>query len=373
MDEDSSIREIKGIGEKTEALFQKLGVNTAGDLLRFYPRAYDIYEDPVTVSELEEGTVAAVEGCVYGNIQVSPNRKLQTTTAMIKDVTGTLKVLWFRMPFLRNTLRSGSHIIVRGRVVSRRGSLVMEHPEIFQPAGKYQEKLHTMQPVYPLTAGLSNLTVSKAVREVMEHVHLQKETLPESIRQIFELCEYNYALKGIHFPTDKTMYMQARKRLVFEEFLEFILAVRQMKEEKEASVNWCRMKPAKEVDDFLGRLPYELTNAQKKVWMEIRKDLQSDDTMSRLIQGDVGSGKTIVAVLALLEAAYNGYQGAMMAPTEVLARQHYQSVCDMFEKYGVGFRAELLTGSMKAKERREAYARIESGEADVVINRKSVV
>ena len=118
MDEDSSIREIKGIGEKTEALFQKLGVNTAGDLLRFYPRAYDIYEDPVTVSELEEGTVAAVEGCVYGNIQVSSNRKLQTTTAMIKDVTGTLKVLWFRMPFLRNTLRSGSHIIVRGRVVS---------------------------------------------------------------------------------------------------------------------------------------------------------------------------------------------------------------------------------------------------------------
>lgn len=264
MDEDSSIREIKGIGEKTEALFQKLGVNTAGDLLRFYPRAYDIYEDPVPVSELEEGTVAAVEGCVYGNVQISSNRKLQTATAMVKDLTGTLKVLWFRMPFLRNTLRSGSSIIVRGRVVSRRGSLVMEHPEIFQPAGKYQEKLHTMQPVYPLTAGLSNLTVSKAVREVMEHVHLQKETLPESIRQIFELCEYNYALKGIHFPTDKTMYMQARKRLVFEEFLEFILAVRQMKEEKEASVNWCRMKPAKEVDDFLGRLPYELTNAQKK-------------------------------------------------------------------------------------------------------------
>lgn len=169
------------------------------------------------------------------------------------------------------------------------------------------------------------------------------------------------------------MYMQARKRLVFEEFLEFILAVRQMKEEKEASVNWCRMKPAKEVDDFLGRLPYELTNAQKKVWMEIRKDLQSDDTMSRLIQGDVGSGKTIVAVLALLEAAYNGYQGAMMAPTEVLARQHYQSVCDMFEKYGVGFRAELLTGSMKAKERREAYARIESGEADVVIGTHALI
>lgn len=373
MNEHSPIREIKGIGEKTEKLFQKMGVYTAGDLLRYYPRTYDIYEDPVPVSELEEGTVAAVEGCVFGSVQVSPNRKLQTVTALIRDLTGTLKVLWFRMPFLRNTLRSGSRIIVRGRVVNKRGGLVMEHPEIFQPAEKYQEKLNTMQPVYPLTAGLSNLTVMKAVREVLEHIHLQRETIPESIRQRYHLCEYNYALRGIHFPADKTMYMYARKRLVFEEFLEFLLAIRQMKEEKETSVNECRMEPRQEVDNFLAQLPFELTNAQKKVWQEIRKDMQGDYTMSRLVQGDVGSGKTIVAVLALLEAAYNGYQGAMMAPTEVLARQHYQSVCGMFEQYGIPFRAELLTGSMKAKERREAYERIETGESQIIIGTHALI
>lgn len=373
MNEHSPIREIKGIGEKTEKLFQKMGVYTAGDILRYYPRTYDIYEAPVPVSELEEGSVVAVEGCVFGSVQVSPNRKLQTVTALIRDLTGTLKVLWFRMPFLRNTLRSGSRIIVRGRVVNKRGGLVMEHPEIFQPAQKYQEKLNTMQPVYPLTAGLSNLTVMKAVREVLEHIHLQRETIPESIRQRYHLCEYNYALRGIHFPADKTMYMHARKRLVFEEFLEFLLAIRQLKEEKETSVNGCRMKPKQEVDDFLVQLPFELTNAQKKVWKEIRKDMQGDYTMSRLVQGDVGSGKTIVAVLALLEAAYNGYQGAMMAPTEVLARQHYQSVCGMFEQYGIPFRVELLTGSMKAKERREAYKWIETGESEIIIGTHALI
>ena len=373
MNEHSPIREIKGIGEKTEKLFQKMGVYTAGDLLRYYPRTYDIYEAPVPVSELEEGSLVAVEGCVFGSVQVSPNRKLQTVTALIRDLTGTLKVLWFRMPFLRNTLRSGSRIIVRGRVVNKRGGLVMEHPEIFQPAQKYQEKLNTMQPVYPLTAGLSNLTVMKAVKEVLEHIHLQRETIPESIRQRYHLCEYNYALRGIHFPADKTMYMHARKRLVFEEFLEFLLAIRQLKEEKETSVNGCRMKPKQEVDDFLVQLPFELTNAQKKVWKEIRKDMQGDYTMSRLVQGDVGSGKTIVAVLALLEAAYNGYQGAMMAPTEVLARQHYQSVCGMFEQYGIPFRVELLTGSMKAKERREAYKRIETGESEIIIGTHALI
>lgn len=373
MNEHSPVREIIGIGEKTEKLFQKMGVYTAGDLLRYYPRTYDIYEAPVPVSELEEGTVAAVEGCVFGSVQVSPNRKLQTVSALIRDLTGTLKVLWFRMPFLRNTLRSGSRIIVRGRVVNKRGGLVMEHPEIFQPVEKYQEKLNTMQPVYPLTAGLSNLTVMKAVREALEHIHLQRETIPESIRQRYHLCEYNYALRGIHFPADKTMYMYARKRLVFEEFLEFLLAIRQMKEEKETSVNGCRMEKKQEVDDFLSQLPFELTNAQKKVWKEIRKDMQGDYTMSRLVQGDVGSGKTIVAVLALLEAACNGYQGAMMAPTEVLARQHYQSVCEMFEKYGIPFRTELLTGSMKAKERREAYERIETGESQIIIGTHALI
>lgn len=373
MNEHSPVREIKGIGEKTEKLFQKMGVYTAGDLLRYYPRTYDIYEAPVPVSELEEGTVAAVEGCVFGSVQVSPNRKLQTVSALIRDLTGTLKVLWFRMPFLRNTLRSGSRIIVRGRVVNKRGGLVMEHPEIFQPVEKYQEKLNTMQPVYPLTAGLSNLTVMKAVREALEHIHLQRETIPESIRQRYHLCEYNYALRGIHFPADKTMYMYARKRLVFEEFLEFLLAIRQMKEEKETSVNGCRMEKKQEVDDFLSQLPFELTNAQKKVWKEIRKDMQGDYTMSRLVQGDVGSGKTIVAVLALLEAACNGYQGAMMAPTEVLARQHYQSICEMFEQYGIPFRTELLTGSMKAKERREAYERIEIGESQIIIGTHALI
>lgn len=373
MNEYSGIREIKGIGEKTEKLFQKLGVYTAGDLLRYYPRGYDIYEEPVLISELSEGTVAAVKGIVYGNAQVSPNRNMQVTTAYIKDMTGTVKAVWFRMPFLRNTLKSGSMVIVRGHIINRKGHIMMEHPELFVSEEKYAEKLHTMQPVYPLTAGLSNLTVMKSVKEVLEHLPLLKERLPESVRKRYQLCEYNYALRGIHFPADKEMFLLARERLVFEEFLEFILAVRLMKEKKEATPNACPVKERAEVDAFVRKLPFTLTDAQKKVWREIRENMKGKHAMSRLVQGDVGSGKTIVAVLALLEAVYNGYQGAMMAPTEVLARQHYQSVCEMFGTYGIPFRAELLTGSMKIKEKREAYGRIERGEADIVIGTHALI
>ena len=373
MNEDSKIREIKGIGEKTEKLFRNMGIETVGDLLRCYPRGYDIYEDPVPAGEASEGKVMAVKGSVWGSVQVSPNRKMPVTTAFIKDLTGTLKVVWFRMPFLRNTLKSGSNVVVRGRIVNRKGVLLMEHPELFAPAEKYEEKRNTMQPLYPLTAGISNQTVIKAVREALSQLNLKKETLPDAIRKKYHLCEYNYAIRGIHFPANKEMFILARERLVFEEFLEFVLAIRKLKEKKEHTSNTCPVKRKEEVDAFLAKLPFELTGAQKKVWEEIRENMGGPYAMSRLVQGDVGSGKTIVAVLALLEAVYNGYQGAMMAPTEVLAKQHYESIAQMFGKYDIPFQVELLTGSMKAKEKREAYERIESGKADLIIGTHALI
>ena len=313
MNEDSKIREIKGIGEKTEKLFRNMGIETVGDLLRCYPRGYDIYEDPVPAGEVLEGKVMAVKGSVWGSVQVSPNRKMPVTTAFIKDLTGTLKVVWFRMPFLRNTLKSGSSVVVRGRIVNRKGVLLMEHPELFAPAEKYEEKRNTMQPLYPLTAGISNQTVIKAVREALSQLNLKKETLPDAIRKKYHLCEYNYAIRGIHFPANKEMFILARERLVFEEFLEFVLAIKKLKEKKEHTRNTCPVKRKEEVDAFLAKLPFELTGAQKKVWEEIRENMGGPYAMSRLVQGDVGSGKTIVAVLALLalggertEALYMG-------------------------------------------------------------------
>ena len=373
MIEQTSIKEIKGIGEKTQKLFEKVGVSTVGDLIRYYPRGYDVYEDAVPVSEVEEGRMQTITGAVYGRIQVSGSRSMQVTTLYVKDLTGTIKVIWFRMPFLRNTLAKGGVITLRGRVVRKRDGLVMEHPEIFYPSEKYKEKLNSLQPIYGLTAGLSNNVVSKAVKQALDGLDLTREFLPDKIRMRYGLAEYNFAIRGIHFPEDKEVFYHARERLVFDEFLAFILTLRKLKDKNEKLENEYVISKKPEVEEFIRRLPYRLTNAQRKVWEEIASDMASVTTMSRLVQGDVGSGKTIVAVLALLNTAWNGYQGAMMAPTEVLARQHYESITRLFEEYDIRIKVELLTGSMTAKEKRRAYDRIECGYAKIIIGTHALI
>lgn len=374
MIEKTDIGDLKGIGEKTKKLFEKINIHTVGDLIRYYPHGYDVYEEAVPVSELEEDKIQTVTGAIYGRVQVSGSSRMQVTTLYVKDITGILKVIWFRMPFLRNTLSGGGVITLRGRVVRKKtGDLVMEHPEIFYPSAKYEEKLHTLQPVYGLTFGLSNNMVMKAMKQALDGLDLTREILPDSLRLKYGLAEYNYAVRGIHFPEDKEVFYHARERLVFEEFLEFILSIRRLKEKNERLENNYPMQPRPEVETFLKSLPFELTGAQTKVWKEIEKDLGSDKTMSRLVQGDVGSGKTIVAVLALMNAAFNGCQGAMMAPTEVLARQHYENITKMFEDYDIPIKVELLTGSMTAKEKRRAYDRIECGLAKIIIGTHALI
>ena len=374
MIEKTDIGDLKGIGEKTKKLFEKINIHTVGDLIRYYPHGYDVYEEAVPVSELEEDKIQTVTGAIYGRVQVSGSSRMQVTTLYVKDIIGTLKVIWFRMPFLRNTLSGGGVITLRGRVVRKKtGDLVMEHPEIFYPSAKYEEKLHTLQPVYGLTAGLSNNMVMKAMKQALDGLDLTREILPDSLRLKYGLAEYNYAVRGIHFPEDKEVFYHARERLVFEEFLEFILSIRRLKEKNERLENNYPMQPRPEVETFLKSLPFELTGAQTKVWKEIEKDLGSEKTMSRLVQGDVGSGKTIVAVLALMNAAFNGCQGAMMAPTEVLAVQHFEALTEMTEKYGLCTKPILLTGSMTSKQKKEAYARIKSGDADVIIGTHALI
>ena len=373
MVETTDIRELKGIGEKTQQLFAKLNIYTVGDLIRYYPRGYDVYEKEVPISEVEEGRIMTVTGMIFGRVQVSGTKNMQITTLHVKDLTGTLRVIWFRMPFLRNTLAGGGMITLRGRITRRRNGIVMEHPEIFYPSHRYEEKLDTLQPIYSLTAGLTNNTIMKTIRQALDGLDLSKERLPEDIRLRYGLAEYNYALKGIHFPEDKEVFYHARKRLVFEEFLQFILSLRRLKDSNEKLVNEYVIPTHPQVEEFINKLPYDLTNAQKKVWKEIAGNMQSDTVMSRLVQGDVGSGKTIVAILALMNAALNGYQAAMMAPTEVLARQHYDNITKLFEEYEIPLKVVLLTGSMTVKEKRRVYDRIECGLAKIIIGTHALI
>lgn len=373
MNERSEISELKGVGEKTTRLFHRIGVRTVGDLIRYYPRTYEVFEDPVCIGEVCEGRTCTVTGTVFGRIQVSGNRSMQVTTLWLKDLTGTLKVIWFRMPFLRTTLGKGGTLTLRGRVLRKKDGLVMEHPEIYYPSEKYEEKRNSMQPVYALTAGLTNNAVIKAVRQALLYADDRQDVLPAYLTRKFHFPPYSEAVSRMHFPENKEDFAEARKRFVFEEFLVFILSLRKMRErENRVRNNFCFCdKP--EIERFLKALPYRLTEAQKRVWDEIRKDMQGEYVMSRLVQGDVGSGKTVIAFLALLLAGLNGYQGALMAPTEVLARQHFENISGMLTEYGLPISAELLTGSMTAKQKREVYGRIESGEAAIVIGTHALI
>ena len=373
MNEYSKLRDLKGIGEKTEKLFQKLNILNIGDLLRYYPRNYEIYEEAIPISQVEEGQVVTITGTIYGKVQQNNSKNLQIISIHVKDLTGIIKATWFRMPFLKNTLGHGGVITLRGRVVERRGTLCMEQPEIFYPSALYDEKAGTMQPVYPLISGLTNHVVMKAMKQAIQYLDLRREYLPKSIRLEQHLAEYNYAIRQIHFPQDKEAFYKARERLVFEEFLIFILALRQIKDAGERSRNQFIFQKLDYVNNIINKLPYELTNAQKKVWQEILYDMQSEHVMSRLIQGDVGSGKTIIALLGLVLVGENGYQGALMAPTEVLAKQHFETIKGLFEQYQIPLNVELLTGSMTTKEKKIAYARIESGEVQIVVGTHALI
>lgn len=367
-----SLRTLKGVGEKTEKLFQKVGIYDTDDLLHYYPRNYDEYETPVDIAELKEGTVQAVSAAVCSGVYVNSVRGRQIISVNIADQSGKFPVVWFNLPYLKKTLRKGSWFVFRGRIVRKQGKLEMEHPEIFTPSA-YEEILHNLQPIYGLTAGLSNKTVVKMVTQLLEDLPMQSEYLPEELRERYGLADVNYALKTIHFPKNKEELLVSRKRLVFDEFLLFILSVRRMKEKAEETPNCFPVKETWLTEEVIERLPYSLTNAQLNAWHEIECDLAGRTMMSRLVQGDVGSGKTILAFLAMFLVADNGYQAALMAPTEVLARQHYEGFLKLMEEQGLSFPTILLTGSDTAKEKRIAYERIASGEASIIIGTHALI
>ena len=369
----TSLRTLKGVGEKTEKLLQKVGVYDVESLLHYYPRNYDTCLEPVKISALQEDSLTAVCGTVSAQASVSGAARSQVVTVTVSDNSGKLQIIWFHMPFLRNTLKKGSVFVFRGRVVRKRGSLLMEHPEIFTPAA-YSEILHTMQPVYSLTAGLTSKGIAKLERQVLESRPLTEEVLPRELKEYYELADWHYAIQTIHFPKNMQELLIARKRLVFDEFLLFLLSVQLLKARTQTAENAFPMKPVWDTENVIDGLPYRLTKAQMNAWRQVERDLCGHTRMSRLIQGDVGSGKTILAFLAILLCIKNGYQAALMAPTEVLAGQHYEDFVRLCQEQGVDFaRPVLLTGSRTGKEKREIYGLIKAGEANVMIGTHALI
>ncbi len=372
MNLDSSLDVLKGVGEKTRLLFEKAGITNIEELIGYYPRTYERYEEPVPVSSVKEGDFVSVAGRLLGPIQTRYIRGLSISTAMMSDGVESLQLSWFNMPYLKNSIKSGTPYLFRGRIRAKGARLILEQPAVYRPE-QYQCLLGTMVPVYTLVKGLTNQAVTKAVRQVLTEKNLLRDALPEHIRKEYQLAEYNFSIDQIHFPKEEQALQTARRRLVFDEFFYFLLQLRGLKEVREKAENQFRMHACSETEELIRNLPYRLTGAQTRVWRTIEQELQGSTVMARLIQGDVGSGKTVVSILALVMAAANGLQGALMVPTEVLARQHFQSFSELMEQNGFPFRAVLLTGSMTAKQKREVYALIESGEADIVIGTHALI
>lgn len=366
------LNNLKGIGEKTEKLFYKAGIEKVNDLLRYYPRYYDVFEEPVLIRDLECDRTQAIKGTVVREVSIKRVRNLQVVTGYLRDERGdAIKATWFNSPYLKGKLAIGSTFIFRGFVKENYSNFSIEQPKIFGIA-EYNKKKGEMQPVYPLVSGLTNNMVQKAVKQALKLVETE-EFLPEKIRNKYGLEGLQQAIEHIHYPTDKNQLYSARKRLIFDEFFMFIYNIRNLKDKNTEIHNRHILEEPKEVKTLINDLPYELTNAQKRTWEEIKRDISSTKVMNRLIQGDVGSGKTIIAFFALITAALNNGQGAMMAPTEVLARQHYDNLIELIKEHNINVNPVVLVGSMTAKEKREAYKVIESGDADIIIGTHALI
>ncbi len=316
--------------------------------------------------------IAAVAGQIGGNVSTRHVRGLSITTFEAVCEGVRVHMTYFNMPYLKNSLKRGIPYIFRGRVQRKGVHYVMEQAKIYKPE-EYMALVDQLLPLYSTTKGLTNNAITKAVRQAVSLVDLSVDPLPDKIREAQGFCSLEEAVKQMHFPTDRETLVKARERLVFDEFFRFILVMRRVRDVSEQIKNAHPMIEVAQTGRLIEALPYRLTDAQLRVWGEIQADLTSEYTMNRLIQGDVGSGKTILAFLSLIMCAANGYQGAMMAPTEVLARQHYETLVNMQKKYGLQIHPVLLTGSTPARERKEIYAQIESGEADMILGTHALI
>lgn len=366
------LNEINGIGEKTEKIFYRAGIEKVEDLLTYYPRYYDTFEEPVLVRNLECDRTQAIYATVVRNVEVKRIRNLQIITGYLRDSEGyALRAVWFNSAYLKGKLHIGDTFVFRGFVKENRGGFEISQPKIYG-IREYNKKMGEMQPVYSLVSGMTNNIVQKAIKQAFNLTE-PTENIPKSVKEKFNLIDKSVAIKAIHYPKNYEDMRLARNRLIFDEFFYFIITLRNLKEKNDITVNENKLEEPKEITDLINNLPFKLTNAQLRTWNEIKEDIASDRVMNRLVQGDVGSGKTILAVLLVLTAALNGKQGAIMAPTEVLARQHFEFVTELIIKNNLNLNVAILVGSLTAKEKRLAYEKIESGETDIVIGTHAVI
>lgn len=365
-----SVTSLKGVGAKKAGALEKLNIHTLEDLLFLFPRDYEDRRTYTPIANLQEGTSALIRGSV--DLVVRDKYRYggkQRLRVLVSDDTGSLEVVFFHAAYLKDKFQVGKDCVFYGRVSKNFGKMQMLQPELCD--AENEAEFQGIFPVYPLSQGLSQKDMRKWQRQIRGLCSKALDAIPDHLIEENRLCSMEYALQNIHFPEEKQKLREAKYRLVFDELLILqtgLFAVRQ-----NASQGKDGIRIAQEIDitPYLDSFSYELTGAQKRCISEIERDLESGKAMNRLVQGDVGSGKTAVAEAAMYKAVRGGYQAVMMAPTEILAHQHFDGLKKSFAAHGI--RVGFLSGSLKAAEKRATLEELRNGEIDILVGTHAVI
>lgn len=367
---NENIQYVKGIGPKKAEKLNRLGIYTIKDLLYYFPRQFEDRSVIKKIAQLEDEEKVTVKALITNIESYTPKKGMTITRIDVKDDTGFAKLTFFNREYIKNTFRVGDSILAFGKV-KKNGRFVELNSCELEYLSTAPKNIGKLLPVYPLSYGITNKDIMNTVRMVFENKDIKiPEYMPEYLLKKYRLCGIEYAIKNIHFPKDKESLKIALYRVIFEELLVLQLGLFMYKggSSNEKGITF---KRDSRLDDVLESLPFKLTRAQNRALNEILDDMCSEKVMNRLVQGDVGSGKTVVALLALAECVFNGYQGALMAPTEILAQQHYESFTETFED--IGIRVEILTGSATKKQKEGILQRVKDGEIDILIGTHALI
>lgn len=370
IDLNKDVQFVKGIGPKKAQKLNKLGIFTLKDLIYYFPRQFEDRNNFKKIFELQNDEKATIRVVVIGIEISNPRKGMNITKIDVKDDTGYAKLVFFNQNYIKDRFKPGDTILVFGRVKKEFKTIELSSCDI-EFLTNSPKKTFKIIPTYPLTYGVSNREIIGIIKTVFSDPNLEiKEYLPNRIIEKYKLCSLDYAIRNIHNPTSKEALKISLYRIIFEEFLILQLGLFAFKNGIE-DIKGIKFRENKILDNILTSLPFKLTGAQDRALNEIIKDMNSSNSMNRLVQGDVGSGKTIVALLALSYCVLNGYQGALMAPTEILAQQHYLSFTDTLKDFGI--KIELLVGSLTKKQKEKVLDRVKNNEVDILIGTHALI
>ena len=372
------IQYLKGVGPKKAALLAKLGIQTMFDLLTWYPRGYEDQSALTPIASLHAGETATVSGSIMNLTEKQGrSRKMSILTALVGDGTGFLQIIWFNQKYLKRQLKIGCRLFVTGKATyayGGQGQLAMSNLSSFQilQDGEPPEEALGIQPIYSATEKLNQKFFRKLMHTLLENPPEWQEVLPESVRTEYALMDRRQAFGAIHFPKDFEELQAARRRLAFDELYLIQCGLLLIKKQGRESRRGIRhLSDSRLTREVMESLPFRLTGDQAKCLCAVKSDMEKTVPMRRLVQGDVGSGKTVIAMLALVKTVENGWQGALMAPTEILAAQHYESFRKQLAPFGI--RVGFLSGRLTKKKRQELYDAMEAQELDIVIGTHALI